>query len=73
MQNFTSLDRVRFLREQLEKFRHKNLHLFPDFGTTLFTYEPLSECKWSLVHKKHHFSSIMSLDHNYEKSVSLSI
>ena len=29
--------------------------------------------KWSLAHKMHHFSSIMSLDHDNEKSVSQSI
>ena len=46
MQNCMSLDHVRFLREQLGKFCHKNLHLFPDFGTMLFTYETLSECKY---------------------------
>ena len=45
MQNSTSLDIVRFLREQLRKFCHKNLHLFSDLETMLFTYEALSECK----------------------------
>ena len=49
MQNCTSLDRVCFLRKQLGKFCHKNLHLFPDFGTMLFSHDTLSvrllECK----------------------------
>ena len=74
MQNSTSLYCVCLIAWASEKILSQKFASFLSFGDYVFhLWGAVWMQKWSLVHKKHRLSSIMSLDHDNEKSVSLPV